>query len=213
MRRCFVLLCLASLTWAASRRPVKLDDIDRLQDVDDPQVSPDGAWIAYTVTTVDTGADKQVTEVWMVSWDGKQNVRLTWSPADNSASSPRWSPDGRYVTFLSSRPGKTRGKQVWALDRRGGEAFQLTNVTGHISSYSWSPDSKTLALVMREKDEADRQEEEKAGGKEPPPKPVVINRYHFKEDTEGYLSGSPHRIYLFELAAKTIQPLTPDTKY
>jgi len=199
---------------AAARRPVNLDDLDRLQEIDDPRVSPDGQWIAYTVSTVDKAADKQMTDIWMVSWDGAQDLRLTYSTGDHSASKPRWSPDNRWITFLSSRPGPAKGKQVWALDRRGGEAFQLTNVTGHISSYEWSPDAKTLALVMSEKDANDEDDDkDKPGAKEKPPKPIVINRYHFKEDTEGYLSGSLRRIFLYDIATKSVKPLTTDTKF
>ena len=199
---------------AAPRRPLRLEDVDRVQEVDEPRVSPDGNWVAYTVTHVDTAADKQITDIWMVSWDGAQDVRLTYSVAEGSASAPRWSPDGRYLTFLSSRPGTSKGKQVWALDRRGGEAFQLTNVKGHISSYEWSPDSTRLAMVMTDPDASDSDEEkDKDKDKEKPPKPLVISRYHFKEDTEGYLSGALHRIQLFDIASKTLKPLTGETKF
>src|SRR5262249_11828052 len=63
---------------------------------------------------------------------------------------PRWSPDGRYLAFTSSRPGKARGNQVWLLDRSGGEAQQLTEVKGRLQGYEWSPDGKRLALVVGE---------------------------------------------------------------
>lgn len=91
---------------ATSGRPLRLEDLGRIQQVASPRLSPDGKWIAYTLTSVDTAADKQVTDIWMVSWDGVQDIRLTYSTADGSATSPRWSPDGRYLTFLSSRPGR-----------------------------------------------------------------------------------------------------------
>src|SRR5437588_6588958 len=69
-----------------------------------------------------------------------------------SETSPRWSPDGKYLSFTSSRPGKAKGNQVWMLDRNGGEAFQVTDVKGRLQSYEWSPDSKRLALVMADPD-------------------------------------------------------------
>src|SRR6202140_1705696 len=113
----------ASLAFAQpARRLIKVDDMHRFHDVRDPQISPDGKWVAYTLNTVDTTADKSDTDVWMVSWDGAQNLRITSSPENETA--PRFSPDGRYLSFLSSRPGKAKGNQIWLLDRNGGEAQQ-----------------------------------------------------------------------------------------
>src|SRR5262249_23682323 len=86
---------------AADKRPLTVDDLDRLRDVRDPQRSPDGQWVAYTVTSVDRDADKSDTDVWMVSWDGARSVRVTSSP--QSETTPRWSPDSRHLAFLSSR--------------------------------------------------------------------------------------------------------------
>src|SRR5215204_2774239 len=118
------LLCLPVLYSQSSKRLIKIEDIHAFRDVRDLQISPDGKWVAYTVSTVDAGADKSDTDVWMASWDGAQQMRLTSNPESENA--PRWSPDGRYLAFLSGRPGgKARGAQVWLLDRNGGEAQQL----------------------------------------------------------------------------------------
>ena len=78
-----------------------------------------------------------------------------------SESAPRWSPDGRYLSFLSSRPGKAKGNQVWLLDRNGGEAQQFTDVKGRLTSYDWSPDSKKLLLVMADRDPNDPADDER----------------------------------------------------
>ena len=112
-----------------------LDDLAKLVNVGGPQVSPDGKWIAYTASHVDVGEDKNVSELWMVSWDGTQDVHLTYGP--EGAGSPRWSPDGKWLAFTSSRPGKAKGSQVWLLDRRGGEASQLTEVKEDLTDYRW----------------------------------------------------------------------------
>src|SRR5262245_14583370 len=118
---------------AATRRPLTVDDLDRLRDVRDPQRSPDGQWVAYTVTSVDREADKSDTDVWMVSWDGTRSIRVTSSPQNETT--PRWSPDGRHLAFLSSRQDAKDAAQVWLLDRAGGEAEKLTSVEGGVSDY------------------------------------------------------------------------------
>jgi len=192
-----------------------LDDLFRLQDVGDPQVSPDGKWVAYTLSTIDTTADKRLTDIWMVSWDGSQDIRLTYAN-EESSSAPRWSPDGKYISFTSARPGKAKGSQVWVLDRRGGEARQLTDVKNHLSFYAWSPDAKKLLLGIAEDKEAEAKEKEKDKDKEKEkPKPVVIDRYHFKQDVEGFISSetTPTLLYLFDVDTHKLDKLTTDTKY
>ena len=84
----------AGLSQPAAKRPLNLDDLARLRTLGDPQLSPDGKWVAYTVATVDAEKDKRDTDLWMTSWDGTRHVRLTSSP-ESSESEPRWSPDGR----------------------------------------------------------------------------------------------------------------------
>src|SRR6266576_1538769 len=76
--------------------------------------------------------------------------QITWST--DSEALPRFSPDGKYLAFTSSRPGKARGNQVWLLDRSGGEAFQLTEIKGRLQGYEWSPDSKRLTLTIGDPD-------------------------------------------------------------
>jgi dipeptidyl aminopeptidase/acylaminoacyl peptidase len=207
--------CAVSFGRSSTKRPLKVDDLDRLAEVADPQVSPDGKWIAYTVSTVDRDDDKNVTNIWMVSWDGSPDLRLTYGT--ESESSPRWSPDGKYLSFVSSRPGKAKGSQIWLLDRQGGEARQLTHIKGFsISQYEWSPDSSKLLLVLRKKDEPDEEPKKgaDAAAKEKPPKPVIIDRYHFKEDVEGYLDAKAHNhLFLFEIATEKLDPLTPEQPF
>jgi dipeptidyl aminopeptidase/acylaminoacyl peptidase len=187
-------------------------------DVRDLQISPDGKWVAYTVSSIDTAADKSDTDVWMASWDGTQQLRMTSSPDAENA--PRWSPDGRYLSFLSSRTGgKARGAQVWLLDRTGGEAQQFTDVKGRLSSYEWSPDSKKLLLTMAEREPGEPDDPASAGGgrggatgpNAPAPKPIVIDRYKFKQDVVGYLTQKPSRLYLYDVGTKKADALTPET--
>jgi len=210
-------LCLPLLVAQTAKRAIKLEDMHAFHDVRDLQVSPDGKWVAYTVSTVDVAADKSDSDVWMASWDGAQQIRMTSSPEAESA--PRWSPDGKYLSFLSARTGgKARGSQVWALDRTGGEAQQLTDVKGRLASYEWSPDAKKLLLTMADREPGEPDDPAAAGGgrggaagpNAPAPKPIVIDRYKFKQDVQGYLTSKPSRIYLYDLASKKADALTPE---
>src|ERR1035437_9092514 len=206
-------LCLA-LTLAAAatalaadapkKRAITLDDLARIERVGAPVVSPEGDWVAYTVAQADTKEDKSLTHLWMAKWDGSARIQLPFGK--EGASAPRFSPDGRYISFLSSRPGPAKGAQVWALDRRGGEAEQLTGVTDQqIEGYSWSPDAKKLLLTLRPKAEPDAEE-----GKPPTPaKPIVIDRFHFKQDIQGYLRDDAwDALYLYDLGTKKAEKLT-----
>src|SRR4051812_11556138 len=190
------------------KRDITLDDLAKFQRVSPPTISPDGEWILYTVSQVDTKEDKSQSHIWMVKWDGSVHLQLTYGK--EGASAPKFSPDGRYISFLSSRPGTVKGDQVWVMDRRGGEAEQLTNITDqNIQSYDWAPESKRLLLTLHPKAEPDPEE-----GKPPaPPKPIVIDRYHFKQDIQGYLRNDAfNALYLWDLTTKKAEKLTTSKK-
>jgi dipeptidyl aminopeptidase/acylaminoacyl peptidase len=189
---------------APAKRAITLDDLARLQRVSAPVLSPDGEWILYSVSQIDTKEDKSQSHLWMAKWDGSVRVQLTYGK--EGASSPKFSPDGKYISFMSSRPGAAKGSQVWVMDRRGGEAEQLIGITDQdIEGYSWSPDAKKLLLTLHPKSEPDAEE-----GKPPsPPKPIVIDRYHFKQDVQGYLRDDAwDALYLYDLSTKKAEKLT-----
>jgi dipeptidyl aminopeptidase/acylaminoacyl peptidase len=212
-----VVMLSTGVAWAqGARRPLSLDDLGRIKDVRDPQCAPDGKTVAFVVSQIDVKEDKAGSgHVWTVGIDGQNERQLTSSTEGES--SPRYSPDGKYLSFTSSRPGKAKGNQVWLLDRRGGEAFQLTEVKGRLRGYEWSPDSKRLALVISDPDPDAPETPTESGGSAAAkpakaPKPIVIDRYKYKQDVEGYLLSGRHTyVYLFDIGARSLDRLTKGT--
>src|SRR5712691_11672828 len=203
------LLIVGSVEAQSAKRPIGLDDLAKIKTVGDPQVSPDGKWVAYTAGTVDAEKDKRDTDVWMVSWDGMEQIQLT-STTDSSESTPRWSPDNKYLAFLTARGDETQkkqGAQVWLLNRARGEAQELTNIKGGVSDFSWSPDAKRLVLVLRDPN-PNEEPEKKDGWKRKTAAPIVIDRYHFKQDREGYLQPLHSHLSLYDVATRKADPLT-----
>ena len=180
------------------KKPFTPSDLNFIPTLSNPALSPDGKWIAYELAEVDTAKNASVTHLWMQSWDGKESIELTHGT--ESASAPKWSPDNKYLSFLSERE-STNGSQVWLMDRRGGEGKKLTDIKGELGDYAWSPDASKLVLAIKEP--------ENGGKAEPKTLPVIkIDRYHFKQDIEGYLQHRRTHLYLFDIASKKLDTLT-----
>ncbi len=190
----------------AGRRLLSLDDLSRLHSVADPQVSPDGGWVAYTVSAPDLKEDRNHSSVWMTSWDGAQTIRLT--TGKESEATPRWSPDGRFLAFLSGREDENSVRQLWLLPRAGGEAEKITEFKGDVSDYDWSPDGRRLVLVVEDPD-PDAPDAEKEASKKKTPKPIVIDRFQFKEDETGYLGKRRSHLYLLDVENRKAEGITP----
>ena len=195
----------------AQKRALAVDDIYNLKEVRDPQRSPDGKWVAYVVARAIKDTDKNDTDIWMASWDGTQEIQLTSSP--DGESRPRWSPDNKYLSFVSSRQG-TKHAQLWLMNRAGGEALKVSDVKGGIADYEWAPDGKRLVFVVNEPDPRDPKEDDKAeGDKKKTPPPIVIDRYQFKQDVEGYLRNARSHLYVFDVATRKAEAITSGTQF
>jgi dipeptidyl aminopeptidase/acylaminoacyl peptidase len=127
---------------AEGKRPMTVKDLFRFKRVADPQVSPDGRTVAYTLTTVDLEGNRTQSDIWLApTGDGAARPLTRTIKHDRHA---RWSPDGQRLLFESDRSGEN---QLWVIDVRGGEARQLTTISSEASNGIWSPDGRWIAFV------------------------------------------------------------------
>jgi dipeptidyl aminopeptidase/acylaminoacyl peptidase len=140
-----VVLVLAGIAQVAAQTPAKhpltFDDLIKLHRVSAPEVSPDGKWVAYAISTPDMDANRGVSNIWIVPTSGGEALQITQGGHD---SSPSWSPDGKTLAFLSSRDGNS---QVYLLSMDGGEAKKLTQLSTGADMFKWSPDGKNIAIA------------------------------------------------------------------
>ncbi len=191
----------------AQRTVLTIDDQFLIERVGSPRISPSGRRIAYTVGTTDYDTNSSETRIWVVDRDGGAPVAMTGK--GSSASSPRWSPDGGRLSFLSARDG---GKtQVWALDlTNGGEAEQITDAEDGVSGYAWASDGRRLVLVIKDPaPEKNPAAKTKSGADIA--EPWVIDRLQFKRDYVGYLDRRRNHLYTYDPAAgETVQITSGD---
>ena len=197
------LLLHPTFSHAADPRPLTVNELFALKSVSSPILSPDGAQVAYTVRSMDLKKDTSDADIYLIPFAGGEAVRLTTSP--KAETSPRFSPDGKWIAFLSSREGDK--SQVFLLSRGGGEASRLTDMKGGVGSFEWSPDSKRLVLVASDPD-PDAPDPEAKGDDKKTPKPIVTRRIQFKRDYEGYLRELRSHLYVFEVEKKASVQIT-----
>jgi len=146
----------------AAKHAITFEDLIKLQRVAEPAISPDGKWVAYTVTVPDMEANRNASNIWLVATSGGEAIQLTQSGKD---SSPVWSPDGKMIAFISSRSGDG---QVYLLSMEGGEPHPLTKLSTGADLAIWSPDGKTIAFTWAvypecKDDECNKKKDEEAG--------------------------------------------------
>jgi dipeptidyl aminopeptidase/acylaminoacyl peptidase len=137
----FLAASISAFAQDGAKHPITFTDLISMHRVAEPQVSPDGKWVAYTVATPDMEANRNASNIWVVATAGGAEIQLTRSGHD---SSPVWSPDGKSIAFLSSRSGDS---QVYLLSTDGGEAHPLTKLSTGADMVKWSPDGKTIAFT------------------------------------------------------------------
>jgi dipeptidyl aminopeptidase/acylaminoacyl peptidase len=143
---CAIALCLLSAAFAAAqeKHAITFDDMIAMHRIAEAELSPDGKWAAYTIATPDMDANRNATNIWMAPVDattGADAIQLTRTGKD---SSPKWSPDGKTLAFLSARSGDS---QVYLLPLEGGEAHPITKLSTGADMVKWSPDGKTILFT------------------------------------------------------------------
>ena len=137
-----LLLLLVSTPLLAQKRAITFEDYIALKTVSDPQLSPDGKWVAYTVATPSLQDNRNVARVWIAEVATGRSRPLTGGPGSDRQ--PRWSPDGKTLAFISTRES---GAQVWLMPVGGGDARKISSLPDGASDPLWMPDGKGLIVT------------------------------------------------------------------
>jgi dipeptidyl aminopeptidase/acylaminoacyl peptidase len=190
-----VSMAAAPLTYAA--RPLQPEDWYRFQAVSALTMAADGSAVAYVLTAYDKSADESRDALWIADWSGRHSMRLLRLQGEAADRLPRFTPDGRAVSFLSAPPGSST--QLWSIDRQGGNPHLLSHVPGDVEGYAWAPDGRHVVLVAH------------AHAAAKTSRPIVIDALHFKQDRDGYLDAdSLSHLYLLDTATAAVQALSAD---
>jgi len=200
----------------AATRNLAIDDYFRILEIEDARISPEGRWVTYVVKTHSLKEDKNQSRIWMVPTSGGSPIPLTAEGV--SCNHPRWSPDGKYLAFLSGRDGAksekddedSKKKEVWLLNREGGEAQKLSDTIQDVSEFSWSPSGDRIVLILQDPsiNEIEASKSKEKSDAKPKPHPWVIDRLHFKEDEIGYLDRRRTHLYVFDVASRKMTQIT-----
>src|SRR5436309_55427 len=195
-------------------RSITIEDLYAIQFLSRPRISPDGRRVAFVVITIDGGKHEYRSSIWVAPSEGGEATRFIGGTAN--AHSPCWSPDGRWLAFITDREGellskdtqeqKKQGKgkgQIWLIPSDGGEAHQLTFMPHGVSNPTWSPDSKRMGFCAA----IGPLDEENEDGKTLP-KARVIDRLLYRLDGMGFIYERRQHLFLVDVSGGEPKQLT-----
>ena len=165
------------------------EDVYELVNAGDPRISPDGSRVAYTVTAVDREANDYASAIWVAPLDGSTEPHR-YTSGDKRDATPRWSPDGKWLAFTSTRGEDKAPAALYVLPAEGGEARKLTDLKENVESTVWSPDSTRIAFTARVRDEAYEEEDDRKRA------PRRFTRVFHKLDSVGWTGDRRKHIFV-----------------
>lgn len=195
-------------------RGITIDDLSNIKSYSDPQFSPDG--LAYSFVTTEMHEQNEYTShLYMQTLTDEEPVK--WTSHDKKDSHPRFSPDGKYITFQSDRSGQS---QIWLMPTNGGEAKQITHFKDGAHQPHWTKDGKYIlfsaslpqgAKVNEQKEEAKEEREQRI--QEENKRPYLVNRLKYKSDGAGLHDEKKTQIILYDITKKSFQQLTSKDRH
>jgi dipeptidyl aminopeptidase/acylaminoacyl peptidase len=177
------------------------EDIYELVNAGDPRISPDGSRIAFVVTAVDRESNEYRGAIWVAPLDGSAKPRQ-FTSGERRDSTPRWSPDGKWLAFASNRGEDKTPMNLYVIPAEGGESRKLTDQKESVEEIAWAPDSKRVAFVARVRDEAYAEEDDKKRA------PRRFTRVFHKLDSVGFTGDRRKHLFVVELDGGDPRQLT-----
>ena len=201
-----IVFAAASVSAQQGLRAFTMEDLLKARRVSDPRLSPDGKWIAYTVADTDREANRRVTQIYLLPTAGGEPRQLT--SERQSSTSPRWSPDGARLAFVSSREG---GQQSWTFEVASGKLERISNISTGADNPVWSPDGRWLAFTSDiypecTTDDCNRQRAEKAASSKVTAK--ITDRLLFRH-WNAWKEGKRSHVFVVPSAGGAARDLTP----
>ena len=188
-------------------RPIEINDLGKIKYVGDPQISPDGSTVAYVVTEADIKGKTYHSAIWLSRADGSSARRFTQGTAKDV--SPRWSPDGNCLAFLSDRSAKP---QLYVMPVHGGEPLQLTDLKYGVADPVWSPDGRSIAMTSKVGPEGTvllaQQSGDERKAEQDQSDVKVIRSLKFKLDGEGFLGDLKRHIFVVAAEGGPVAQIT-----